>query len=485
MSTIAQINAQRKAAGLPLIRFNIAYFQDQDLADLRDAYAQLYAFSDANPGDNRGYWAIARGHGYDQYLCHNDNRIFLTWHRAYVYYFEKSLTAALQFVRKDPNLYLTLPFWDWTTWNAFFYAPNGVPKSVNEPTYVSGGATKPNPLYSARSLYRVQSLHLTGQAQFTQRFPDQLRGAIPGLASAINQYMTMSDFGTFSDTFDFGAHGTVHVVTGGSNGASPLPNHYGDMSSIVSAAYDPIFWLHHGMVDKVWYDWQARHGNSTVSNHVLTTPVYGGLLGSQVLDTASQLKYIYSNQPPASAAAQGSTVHLAAVADAAVEAAKDEAGSDKKAAPATGPTSGNQTVELGTLNGNFRRAELEFHSLHPPRLSYEIRAYLNNPKADETTGKDSPTYAGNIVFFGHGLCTGGPGHCDPDLAVRDDYDLRPGHPLRYKKTDYSIDVTAALQRIVNQHPDAPVSATLVIIGVDGRQVAPGAITHNGVSLTTT
>ena len=485
MSTIAQLNAQRKAAGLPLIRFNIAYFQGQDLQDLRDAYAQLYAFSDANPGDSRGYWAVARGHGYDQYLCHNDSRIFLTWHRAYTYAFEKSLTSALQFVRRDPNLYLTLPFWDWTTWNAFFYAPNGVPKWVDEATYVGGGTTKPNPLYSARSLYRVQSLRLTGQAQFTQRFPDQLRVAIPGLASDINRYMTISDFGTFSNTFNGGAHGTVHVVTGGANAASPLPNQYGDMTAVVSAAYDPIFWLHHSMVDKVWYDWQARYGNSTVSSHVLTTPVYGGLVGSQVLDTASQLKYIYSNQPPSSAAVHGSTVQLASVADAAVQAASVDASEHAKVAPAAGPAAGNQTIDLGALHGNFNHAELEFYSLHPPRLSYEIRAYLNDPKADETTGKNTPSYAGNLVFFGHGLCTGGPGHCDPDQSPRDDYDLRAQHPLRYKKTDYSIDITPVLQRVVRQYPDAPVSATLVIVGVDGKQVAPGTITHNGVSLTTT
>jgi tyrosinase len=25
------------------------------------------------------------------------------------------------------------------------------------------------------------------------------------------------------------------------------------------AAYDPIFWAHHGMIDRLWYLWQLKH----------------------------------------------------------------------------------------------------------------------------------------------------------------------------------------------------------------------------------
>lgn len=479
MSTVAQINAQRKAAGLPLIRFNLVKLQPADIQDLRDAYAQLYAFSDTAPGDNRGYWSVARGHGYDQQLCHNDSRIFLTWHRAYIYAFEKRLTSALQFVRKDPNLQLTLPFWDWTApWNAFFYAPNGLPKVTNDPTYTNGsGQNVPNPLASARSMYRVQALHFTGADQFTVRYPDQFRAAVPTLASDVASYMTMNDYMRFSNTFDNGAHGTVHVVTGGQNPASKLPNHIGDMGSIISAAYDPIFWLHHAMVDKVWFDWQAKFGNSTVPAHVLTTVVYGGFTGAQVLDTAGSLKYIYSNQPPSSAKVAGATVHL--VAKAAAEKKDD-------APVAKGPQTGVNTFNLGAVNGDLKEAHLEFHSLHPPKDSYEIRAYLNYPDANETTGREHPAYAGRLTLFGHGHCFAGQGHCDPDAETRDDYDLRPKHPLRYQKTNYTIDLTQAVKVLLKGHTEAQAEAavTLVTIGADGKQVAPSTVVYSGVSLIT-
>ena len=81
MTTIAKLNFLRKRAGLPLIRFDLLKLRQQDIQDLRDAYAGMYEISEAAPGDSRGYFAHARGHGYDLDLCHDDDRLFLTWHR--------------------------------------------------------------------------------------------------------------------------------------------------------------------------------------------------------------------------------------------------------------------------------------------------------------------------------------------------------------------------------------------------------------------
>jgi tyrosinase len=33
----------------------------------------------------------------------------------------------------------------------------------------------------------------------------------------------------------------------------------GTMSEIPVAAYDPIFWAHHCMIDRLWYLWQLGH----------------------------------------------------------------------------------------------------------------------------------------------------------------------------------------------------------------------------------
>jgi tyrosinase len=36
------------------------------------------------------------------------------------------------------------------------------------------------------------------------------------------------------------------------------------MGVIGSAAFDPIFWSHHTMIDRLWWLWQ-QNGNSTIS----------------------------------------------------------------------------------------------------------------------------------------------------------------------------------------------------------------------------
>ena len=60
-------------------------------------------------------------------------------------------------------------------------------------------------------------------------------------ASAINL-----DFVSFQNQIS-GVHGSVHIRTGG------------DMTSVPTAAYDPIFYLHHANVERIWADWQIAH----------------------------------------------------------------------------------------------------------------------------------------------------------------------------------------------------------------------------------
>ncbi len=78
MTTVAELNYLRKQAGLPLIRFDLRKLRPEDIQDLRAAYAAMYEISDIAIGDSRGYTALARGHGYDQDLCHRDSRLFRT-----------------------------------------------------------------------------------------------------------------------------------------------------------------------------------------------------------------------------------------------------------------------------------------------------------------------------------------------------------------------------------------------------------------------
>jgi len=63
----------------------------------------------------------------------------------------------------------------------------------------------------------------------------------------------------------------VHGWTGGFNPAPPPQG--GDMGSVAIAAFDPIFWSHHAMIDRLWYLWQLRHGVANIPPDYLDMPL--------------------------------------------------------------------------------------------------------------------------------------------------------------------------------------------------------------------
>lgn len=43
----------------------------------------------------------------------------------------------------------------------------------------------------------------------------------------------------------------------------------GDMGSVQTSAFDPIFWAHHCMIDRIWWLWQGKHGMNNIPNPFL------------------------------------------------------------------------------------------------------------------------------------------------------------------------------------------------------------------------
>jgi tyrosinase len=58
--------------------------------------------------------------------------------------------------------------------------------------------------------------------------------------------LAIRDFTGFSSEVE-GLHDRVHMWVGGHMGQIPY------------AAFDPIFWAHHCMIDRLWRVWQLRH----------------------------------------------------------------------------------------------------------------------------------------------------------------------------------------------------------------------------------
>ena len=111
---------------------------------------------------------------------------------------------------------------------------------------------------------------------------------------------------------------------------------------------------------------------------------------------------------------------------------------------------------------DFARADLVFTGVAHSETSYEVRAFLNNPEADDTTKRTLEAgYGGRFVVFGHGGCYGDLGHCDIPTGPRDIYDLRPPHPLAPQIK--IITVTKALNQILQGGTGELTSVTLVPI----------------------
>jgi tyrosinase len=155
------------------------------------------------------------------------NEDFLPWHRMYLYYFE----AIIRDVSGDKSF--TLPYWNYSTPDP---ATHGVipPEFTkkNDPLFASLYVENRNPgINMGQPIDKGQPAGTLGTTSLAECFYDPTGGVHPGFCNAL----------------DFGLHGVVHVLVG------DLKN----MGSVPWSAQDPIFWLHHCNVDRLWASWNA------------------------------------------------------------------------------------------------------------------------------------------------------------------------------------------------------------------------------------
>jgi tyrosinase len=225
-----------------ILRKRVGALSAQELATLRNAYARMQARL-----DNRGYNYWAGVHGVPQWYCWHHNgslrdgrrlNLFLPWHRAFMRYFELAM--------RDQVSNAVLPWWDWTL--------GGIPAAFDAPNV--GG--NPNPLYKARITRPNANPPINRD---TRRFPGQGVRPPTSLPTSgdIARLYRITSFLQFSDAFER-IHDNIHGWTGGISAQGVG----GDMGVVATSAYDPIFWVHHCMIDRVWYLWQLRNGVNNI-----------------------------------------------------------------------------------------------------------------------------------------------------------------------------------------------------------------------------
>jgi tyrosinase len=127
---------------------------------------------------------------------------FLSWHRAYILRLEEEL------VKRDKNAFI--PYWHWVD--------GGAPPWIKgfTPTVDGNVNSRTDPVPS---------------------FTDQ---------TEIDDIMKKTDYFDFTYALEKGPHNHGHVALG-------FP-----MRRVPVAPCDPMFWMHHGEVDRIWAEWQVK-----------------------------------------------------------------------------------------------------------------------------------------------------------------------------------------------------------------------------------
>ncbi|KAI8899982.1 hypothetical protein BC833DRAFT_563666 [Globomyces pollinis-pini] len=194
--------------------------------------ATLQTMKSNPPGSNPNNWnfnQFAEVHW--QYQADNHGRpAFFPWHRAFLVHFENSLRAI--------NPSVTLPYWDWSLNSqnpgaSDLFSPNnfggdGDPNNGN--CVVDGVAA--NWVATANGAHCLRRCNSWGALTPPSVLAGYMRSA--------------KDYSTFLSYIENSPHAQVHSQMGG---------RCGDFSTMQSAN-DPVFFLHHAMVDKIWRKWQ-------------------------------------------------------------------------------------------------------------------------------------------------------------------------------------------------------------------------------------
>ena len=191
---------------------------DADINTYRNAVQAMKALPASNPISWEAQAAI-HGNAVSFTFCEHGTDHFFDWHRAYLFFFEKICQKV------SGNTKFGLPYWNW----------NQNPEI--HPAFLVNG----DPLFMSRSNTDMTSVWAISDA-------------------ALDPIMADTNFFTFMSQIEGTPHNTIHCAVGQT------------MCSTASAR-DPLFWMHHCMIDYCWAKWNIEMENNNTNdgtwiNHV-------------------------------------------------------------------------------------------------------------------------------------------------------------------------------------------------------------------------
>lgn len=329
--------------------------------------------------------------------CQHGSYFFLSWHRMYLYYFERILRKA----SGDTNF--ALPYWNYSDVDSqrvmpFAFRTGHLPNGDTNYLCVSErnpGINRGDALPATAILYRNAFLKT---AFSTTIRTDTGFGGLK-VSAPIH-------FNVPHGALERQPHDQVHGAIGKWMGD---PN---------TAAQDPIFWLHHANIDRLWPKWLAQGGGRTDPNDSVwlntrfmffdenKNAVY--LTGRQIIQTTS-LGYRYDDQRTAPApldiieCAPSAANHDTLPSETLLQAGP----AATKGLRTNIPLSGNKGA-LTRLRQTDRLLMLDLQGITYDQMPTGVfEVYVNLPPGAKNPQPSDIYYAGNISLFGimahHGM----------------------------------------------------------------------------------
>lgn len=233
--------------------------------------------------------------------CQHGTWFFLPWHRMYLFFFEKIVRKAV--IDAGGPADFAIPYWNYDQ-----AAPrNTLPLPFREATLPDG---TPNPLRLAAGLRdpgvaagaelpaaRTSSSAALASTVFAGAAGTTFGGAVAGPVQ----------FDSGGGLLELQPHNIIHVLTGGFRPNSVTDCSRAQMTEPNCAALDPIFWLHHANIDRLWNKWldsgggRANPADAAWLNARFSFADENGatvqMTAADVLDSAAQLHYVYDDRP--------------------------------------------------------------------------------------------------------------------------------------------------------------------------------------------
>lgn len=391
------------ARSAPRVRKNVVSAAAKgDLASLSKGVAEMRNLVATSASDPRGWILQAFLHGNCGGFtkCQHRNWFFAPWHRSLLYYFE----GLIQHFSGDPNF--ALPYWDWSR-------TQSVPGSF----YGTG-----NPLDDTLSIRSAcQGAPAAGRGRSAaERFSRADLTTFVG-SGAINRIQQNPDYATYGGSATAGGeleatpHNFVHRWVGGAR-SSNMVQYFSPL--------DPIFWLHHCNLDRLYSNWLARPGHLPPSDPTWQKKTFndffdrdGKPAGSEFTSGATVdstvMGYVYDQAADRSltrkAAASPADAVVQVVASVVASAATRRAGVLSFVSEGAPSADARRVLNATALGIADYAARLRIEGVKiPAQQNTAVHVFLG-PDIAADTPISVPGYVGSYTFF-EGQPSGGGAH---------------------------------------------------------------------------